>query len=400
MSSCTDNSDAVLLSSSNNTAVLDDMSKGIEKLNLEADDNTPQCGIIGEEDNVNSEKKCISCEQKLEHNITGDGDASDDIDTCKVLNSGTSCDINDCANCGKEGANNTCNKCKMVKYCTAACKKKHRHKHKKQCEAHLKHAAKLHEEEAKRATELRDIELFKDPLPYEDCPICFLLLPFLDTGRRYQSCCGKKICSGCIHAVKIRRTRETDITLCPFCRTPTPTTDGEIIKRLQNRVGVGDAYAIYNRGCAYANRDGTYGLPQDYSKALELYHRAGELGNAAAYNNIAYAYSNGTGVEVDKEKAIHYYELAAIRGDAVARYNLGIIDLKAGNFDRAVKHYMIAAGSGHAPSLDTIKEMYSKGDATKEDYMKALHSYQAYLGEVKSKQRDEAAAAHEYYRYY
>jgi len=35
-----------------------------------------------------------------------------------------------CANCGKEGSsdeiNNICNKCKMVKYCNAACKKKHR----------------------------------------------------------------------------------------------------------------------------------------------------------------------------------------------------------------------------------------------------------------------------------
>ena len=36
-------------------------------------------------------------------------------------------DILVCANCGKEGANNICNKCKMVKYCNAACKKKHRH---------------------------------------------------------------------------------------------------------------------------------------------------------------------------------------------------------------------------------------------------------------------------------
>ena len=39
---------------------------------------------------------------------------------------------------------------KSVKYCNAACKKKHRHKHKKDCEEHLRlaaeHAAKLHDE--------------------------------------------------------------------------------------------------------------------------------------------------------------------------------------------------------------------------------------------------------------
>jgi len=40
-----------------------------------------------------------------------------------------------CANCGREGSDidNVCNKCKSVKYCNAACKKKHRHKHKKEC---------------------------------------------------------------------------------------------------------------------------------------------------------------------------------------------------------------------------------------------------------------------------
>ena len=101
-----------------------------------------------------------------------------------------------CANCGKEGSEvtNTCNKCKMVMYCNAACKKRHRHKHKKECEEHLQkaaeHAAKLHDE-----------KLFKQPPPLEDCPICMIQLPTLDTGRTYNSCCGKTICSGCIHAV-------------------------------------------------------------------------------------------------------------------------------------------------------------------------------------------------------
>ena len=40
--------------------------------------------------------------------------------------------ISVCENCGKEGddVNNICNKCKKAIYCNAACKKKHRHKHK------------------------------------------------------------------------------------------------------------------------------------------------------------------------------------------------------------------------------------------------------------------------------
>lgn len=61
---------------------------------------------------------------------------------------------------------------------------------------------------------------------------------------------------------------------------------------------------------------------------------------------------------------------------------------------------MIAAKSGHSKSMEVIKEFYTFRYATKEDYMKALQSYQRYLGEIKSHQRDEAAAFSDEYRYY
>ena len=107
-----------------------------------------------------------------------------------------------CANCGKEGANNVCNKCNVVKYCNAVCKKVHKKKHKKECEKHTRLAAEKHNEEVRIAAELHDIELFKQPPPSEDCPICFVQLPIVDTGWRYQTCCGKVICCGCVHAPK------------------------------------------------------------------------------------------------------------------------------------------------------------------------------------------------------
>ena len=51
-------------------------------------------------------------------------------------------------------------------------------------------------------------------------------------------------------------------------------------------------------------------------------------------------------------------------------------------------------------SLLVIQDLYSKGKATKDEYAKALRSYQAYLSEVKSIQRDEAAAARVDYKYF
>jgi len=59
--------------------------------------------------------------------------------------------------------------------------------------------------------------------------------------------------------------------------------------------------------------------------------------------------------------------------------------------ERALKHCMIAVKGGSAKSLSNIKLLYSEGTITKDDYAKALRSHQAYLDEIKSDQRDEAA---------
>jgi len=200
-------------------------------------------------------------------------------------------------------------------------------------------------------------------------------------------CCGKVICSGCIHAVQ---SRDGGGGLCPFCRTPPPTTDEEMVKRYKKRMELNDEMGIYNYGCMY--RDGEFGLPQNVAKALELWHRAAELGYSMAYGNIGYAYLNGIGVEMDKKRATHYYELAAMGGSIAARCNLGCNERQAGNVDRALKHWMIAVKDGGLDSLENIKRLYGYGHATKDDYTEALRSYQAYLDEVKSDQREEAAA--------
>ena len=324
------------------------------------------------------------------------GNDNDDITTLSNEIDRINISDNDiCANCGKEGASNICNKCKQVKYCNAACKKRHRHKHKNDCEEHLKRVAELHDEEIKRAAELHDIELFKQPPPEEDCPICFIRLPSKVFGHRYSSCCGKNICNGCVHAM--RMTGGGSLKLCPLCRTPTPTTNEKYIEQIMRRTEVNDAEAIRTLAGYYSN--GESGLPEDVDKALELWHQAAELGDVTAYSNIGVAYYNGHGINRDKKKALHYYELAAMGGHIEARYRLGALEEDAGNIDRALRHYMIAVRNGSKDSLTVIQDLYSRGKATKDEYTKALRAYQRYLGEVKSSQRDEAAAALDEYKY-
>ena len=247
---------------------------------------------------------------------------------------------------------------------------------------------------------ISDEELFKEPpSQHGDCPICFVRIPSLETGRRYKTCCGKMICSGCSYApVYDNKGNVVVEKVCAFCRTLLPKTQAEATERKKKRVGAGDAQATYNLGCNY--RIGKNGMPQDHTKALELFHRAADFGCDEAYCNIGCAYDNGEGVEVDKEKAKHYYGLAAMGGDEIARHNLGVREENEGSVERALKHYMIATRDGYADSLKQIQNLYTNGNATKEDYAKALQSYQTYLGEIKSPQRDKAAATHNNCRYY
>ena len=295
-----------------------------------------------------------------------------------------------CANCGKgeEASINlkSCAACMLVKYCSRDCQAAHRPQHKKECK--------------RRAAELHDEKLFEQPPPEDDCPICMIRLPMLETGRTYMACCGKIICNGCMYAVQSRITKE-EHDVCPFCRSRPPTSDEEMIKRYKKRMVLDDAAAIYNMGNYYS--EGQCGLSQNKDKAFELWHRAGELGSigsALAYQNLSCVYGFGRGVDADEKKAKHYRESAAMLGSIHARHNLGIIESRAGKMDRALRHLMIAVKDGGLESLKIIKHFYSLGYAEKDDYAKALRSYQSYLDEIKSDQRDEAAAFRDYYEYY
>jgi len=323
------------------------------------DDNNDQCDGDSEEI-TSSNKECTSCEQNNVDNI------SEGIDIVAMVDTST------CANCGKEGISdnmNICNKCKSVKYCNAACKKKHRTKHKKACE---KRVAELHEE-----------QLFKEIEP-EECPLC--LVPFINGNKTesFKSCCGKIICNGCIHAMKMSEGKD----LCAFCRTPPSSSDEEDLSRVRQLMDKGNGEAFCLLAGLYSR--GRMGIPQDYQKANELYLRAGELGCDEAYYNLGHSYHTGTGVEVDKKKAKHYYELAAMNGNMNARHNLGAVEAMARNNERAMRHCIIAARAGHEKGLDGVKIGYNQGIVTKDEYATTLRAYHERQKEMKSDARGKA----------
>ena len=284
-----------------------------------------------------------------------------------------------CAACGKEGEEdsmNICNKCKMVHYCNVACKKKHKSKHKKKCDRQCKI----------RAVQLHDEALFKQPPLPEDCPICMLPLPLKEGEVQFQSCCGKLLCIGCVLAMVERGGGK----LCAFCRTPDLNSAKECIKRIKLLMEKGNGDAYYQLAGCYAQ--GELGMPQDRPKSNELLLKAGELGCTEAYNKLGNAYYYGDGVEIDKKKAMHYFELAAMNGNVKARYWLGFFEVQAGNYQRACKHFILAAKVGHEGSLERVKAGFMDGFVTKDEYESTLRAYYERQTEMKSEERDKAAA--------
>jgi len=298
-------------------------------------------------------------------------------DICDMLNNMNTADNEDsisiCANCGKEGSDvtNTCNKCKQVKYCNAACKKKHRHKHKKECE--------------RRVAELRDEQLFKQPPSKEECPICMLPMPYDISFITFKTCCGRSICNGCIYAMEMSEGKD----LCAFCRMPKVKTDEEDIERIKKLMDKGNAMAFEALAFSYATEG--RGLRQDWNKANELFLEAGELGCASGYYNLGVNYSEGIGGEIDKKKAKYYYELAAMGGHVKARHNLGALEFTDGNTDRAFQYVILSARAGCKESLDVIKQGFTKGIVTKDDYASTLRTYHDIQKEMKSDARDAAS---------
>lgn len=321
-------------------------------------------------------------------------------------------DMSKCSACGKGGDLKTCTACKSVKYCNRDCQIAHRPIHKKICKraAGLRVAknevAEYVSMELKKVA-ISDDELFCDSPPKEECPICFLPMPYsYNNGcmTTYQPCCGKLLCFGC-RSASIDEMKKGNIKkLCPFCRVPVAKSHQEYIERCKARVELGDALAVHQLGVGYYM--GHYGLPKDIDKGIELWHKAteqrGSTGSTRAHAHLANHYwavghneavimfRGGGGRETAVSQAGYHFQLAAMGGDEQSRHSLGV--MMAEDKSKSMKHFMIAARDGYDSSLKQVGEGYKAGHVTKEDYTNTLREYQRIRDEMKSEQRTEAEA--------
>jgi TPR repeat protein len=207
-------------------------------------------------------------------------------------------------------------------------------------------------------------------------------MPLVNEKIRLFSCCSKTICDGCDHVHRISNKQQN----CPFCREPVPDREHSK-KRKMKRIKAGDPVAMVDIG-QYLSKEG------DYNGAVQYFTKAAELGDVEAHYELALMYEKGKGVEKDEGKAVYHYERAAIGGDPYARNNLGCIEEENGRFDRAVKHFVIAANLGNEESMRALWGHYKQGLISKEDLEATLRAHQAAVDAMKSPERAAAAAHH------
>jgi len=287
-----------------------------------------------------------------------------------------------CASCGIAQVDDIklkeCATCDLVKYCSDECQRDHRSQHERACK--------------KRAAELRDELLFKVPESSHvgECPICMMPLP-LDLSKSITKvCCSITICDGCNYANHKREFEERrDRPTCPFCRKPAPRKGTGVLEKCsRDRIEANDPVATVQEGDEHVKRG-------DFSRAIEYYTKAAELGDADAHYRLAFMYRNGHVVEKDMGKVIHHLEEAAISGHPTARYDLGCEEWNDGNAERAMRHFIIAANLGHDDSMKMLMAAYRGGLVSKEELAAALRAHHAAVDATKSPQRD---AGEEFFR--
>ena len=175
---------------------------------------------------------------------------------------------------------------------------------------------------------------------------------------------------------------------CPFCRQPVPNTEREMNERREIRSKANDPAAICFAGLEHLEKGNKH-------RAFAYFTKAAELGDVEAHYQLSNMYQLGLsvrkdgrkvyylgeGVEKNVGKEIYHLEEAAIGGHPEARHRLGVHEWSNGNFERAVKHWIIAARHGYNESIKQLMKIFKLSSSGNE-------------GAIERDERDEREVGH------
>jgi hypothetical protein len=194
------------------------------------------------------------------------------------------------------------------------------------------------------------------------CPICLEEWD-VNAPTVLLVCCCRRVCRSCEEKI--------GTGACPLCRMPGPEDHAEQLARLRRHVENEVPEAISFLGDAY--RRGRLGLVKSDKKAAKICRRAVELGDLEAMRQLGLLYANGSGVKLDKKKALQLFRTAADRGDAIAQSSLAFLLESEKKHEEAFRYYALAADQGETFAQTRLGCCYKDGEGTEVDLDKARY---------------------------
>ena len=113
----------------------------------------------------------------------------------------------------------------------------------------------------------------------------------------------------------------------------------------------------------------------DYATVLQLIYPLAIKGDATAQYNLGVMYYEGKGVRQDYAAASQWYRLAADQGYALAQSNLGVLYVKGQgvpqDYAEMIKWYYRAADQGVAVAQYNLGVTYYEGKGVRQDFVQA-----------------------------
>jgi len=138
-----------------------------------------------------------------------------------------------------------------------------------------------------------------------------------------------------------------------------------------------DSCILMHLGWKYYNGDE---VEVDKKKALKFYQSAIDKGNTNAMVNVGKMYFYGDGVKVDEKKAMSLFQSAVDKGNVQAMYLLGNMFYNgygvAVDKKKAMELYQCAADKGDAEAMYTLGLKYCTGDGVNVNKKKAKELFQ------------------------
>ena len=148
------------------------------------------------------------------------------------------------------------------------------------------------------------------------------------------------------------------------------------------------AYAASDAMSAYVKRD--------YVTALREFHRQANLGDAVAKYNLGIMYEQGQGTAQDPAEAVKWYQMAAEDGVANAKLNLGLMYEQGRgttrDYAQAAMWYEAAANQNVIHAQINLALLHGQGRGVPQDYVQA-YMWSSVAASKASNSPDRARAA-------